>query len=187
MRRKPNPNPKQMYVLAFDPSLTGWGWAVLDNIGTVIDSGAIKTESEAKAKKIRKGDDRVRRVSEIAGVLLSLIDKWDPKHMVSELPHGSRQAAAAVGLGINVGVITTISIFRKIGIDWYSEADAKKAVSEKKITSKGQMVELIDKLYPSFHPIGIKYIDEAVADAIAVYHVSTMQSSTVQFLRNLKL
>ena len=53
-------------ILTNDPSLTAWGWAVVNNEGVVVDKGAIKTKPLNKVLKIRKGDDFSRRMNEIS-------------------------------------------------------------------------------------------------------------------------
>ena len=50
-------------ILTNDPSMTAWGWAVLSGSGKVYKTGCIKTSPEQKKRRIRKGDDTVRRAS----------------------------------------------------------------------------------------------------------------------------
>ena len=45
-------------ILTNDPSLTAWGWVVLRG-NAIVEAGCIKTESQAKKRRIRKGDDRI--------------------------------------------------------------------------------------------------------------------------------
>jgi len=187
MHRTIKPGKNDMFIIAFDPSIRGWGWVVFNQAGLIIEGNAIRTESKSKAKKIRKGDDNVRRVSEIDTALKRVFKKYKIHHIVSELPHGSQNSMAAMTQGVNLGVIQTIGTFLDIGIDWYSEADAKKSVTDRKQITKDDMVIIIDELYPSYHPRGTKWIDQATADAVAVYHVACTQSPTIQFLRTLKL
>lgn len=169
-------------ILTNDPSITAWGWAVLTPSGQVIEAGAIKTQPSNSKKRIRKADDRVRRISEINFQLISLIEKYDVKLILSELPHGSQSAVAATMIGMVAGVVQTMSDCFGVPVEWYSENDAKRAVSGRNSVAKEKMIELISKLY-TVTWTGTKWIDEAMADALAVYHVATQQSSLLKMIR----
>ncbi|MGV9142118.1 MAG: hypothetical protein ACOC1X_04195, partial [Promethearchaeota archaeon] len=86
-------------ILANDPSTRGWGWVVISTDGKVLDAGCIKTEAENKKRRIRKGDDDIRRVSEINSVLQDVFYKYDIIYIVSELPHGSQSASSMKMVG----------------------------------------------------------------------------------------
>lgn len=167
-------------ILANDPSFTAWGWAVLDN-NKVVDKGCIKTSPENKARRIRKGDDTVRRIHEIATFLSNIIDKHNVRFVISELPHGSQTASAAVMIGAVTGIMQTICTVKNIAIDWYSEADAKKHLLNRRSATKQETINAIDKLY-AVKWTKIKYKDEAIADALAVYHVARSQSAAIKLL-----
>ncbi len=169
----------KLTVLANDPSITAWGWAVIQD-DKVVASGCIKTGSEQKARRIRKGDDTVRRVSEINEALLGVIREWDVNYVVSELPHGSQSASAAVMIGVCTGIMQTIADCLNLAVEWYSEADAKKAVTGRRSVGKQEMIDIIAGMY-EIHWHKVKYKDEAVADAMAVYHVAKKQSSVLRF------
>lgn len=179
MKRTTN---KVAHILVNDPSLTAWGWAVVSGSGKVVDCGAIRTQPSHKKLRIRKGDDRVRRISELNNRLLELIQEYNIKYLISELPHGSQTASAAVMIGITAGIMQTIGDCLDIPVEWYSEGDAKKAISGKQSVSKSNMIELIREEYdPEF--TGVKWKDEAIADALAIYHVAMKHSTILQILR----
>lgn len=176
----------QLIILTNDPSLTAWGWAVIKN-DRIIDSGCIKTSPEHKKQRIRKSDDTTRRISDINAVLLGVIQKHKVNYILSEAPHGSQNASAATMIGIAAGITQTISDCLKIGIEYFSEQDSKKTVLGKKAATKNEMVEAISKLYPqrkitNRFVTDIKFRDEAVADAIAVYHTAKKLSTTLKTL-----
>ncbi len=165
-----------------DPSMTAWGWVVLNQWGDVIDRGVIKTEPKAKLLRIRKGDDNVRRVKEMSSELNKVIADYNIQYLLSELPHGSQSAIAAVMLGCVLGILQTISQCKDIGIEWYNEGDCKENISGKKsLTNKDAMVLLIKKRY-DLDWFNVRWKDQAVADALAVYDVAKKQSSTLRFL-----
>ena len=183
MKRTSKPQgSKEGAILTNDPSLTGWGWAVVDYSGMVLDVGCIKTSSESKARRIRKGDDRMRRSSEINSILINIVQKYNVKIILSELPHGSQNAAAAVMVGMTGDKMQTIADCFGMSIEWYSEGDAKKHLLNKQSATKQEIIDAIGKHYdiPWFN---IKYKDEAVADAMAIYHVAKAKSPVLKFLK----
>jgi Holliday junction resolvasome RuvABC endonuclease subunit len=171
-------------ILTNDPSLTGWGWAVVDLQGQVVDVGCIKTEPSSKKRKIRKGDDRVRRVSEINRVLLELIEKHNVILILCELPHGSQAYEAAVMLGVTSGMMQMLADSRSIGIEWYTEGDVKKYLFNRQSVQKQEMINKIDSLMnvPWFKA---KYKNEGVADALGVYRTALSQSSALNMMKKL--
>lgn len=168
--------------LTNDPSFTAWGWAILDARGNIYEAGCIKTAPEHKKKRIRKGDDTIRRISEINVELLRLLFKWDVKVIVSELPHGSQNASAAVMIGVVTGIIQALADSLEIPVEWFSEQDAKKSILGKKAATKEDMIRAIDKLYKVPWK-GVKYADEAIADALAIFHVAMQQSAMIKIFK----
>lgn len=174
-----------MKILANDPSFTAWGWAVIDTEkDKIVEVGCIKTAPEHKKRRIRAGDDKVRRTTEIAQAILAILDKHDIELILSELPHGSQNANAAVMMGVVMGVLVGISESSHIAIEYYSEQDAKKALLGRKSATKDATVKAIEQLYNvPWSWKGVKYHDEAVADAIAIYHVAKGQSTIIKWAK----
>jgi Holliday junction resolvasome RuvABC endonuclease subunit len=171
-------------ILTNDPSLTAWGWAVVDaKNGNVVDIGCIKTESQNHKLRIRKGDDTVRRISEINFELLRIIRTNNVQFIISELPHGSQNASAAVMMGVVTGLLQAIADTLDLPAEWYSEGDAKKHLLGKRSATKDETIKAIKELY-NVHFTTVKYKDEAVADAMAIYHVARSQSPILKI--NLK-
>lgn len=176
------PETNEPVIIAFDPSITAWGWAAVNIVtGEVIGAGCIKTSSESKQRRIRKGDDRVRRVAEINEDILRLHQTYDIQLIVTEQPHGSQSAVAAVMIGIVIGMIQTFSQCMGIPVEYYSEGDSKNTLLKKRSATKDEMKEAISKHY-KIPWTGVGFRDEAIADAMAVFHCATKTSSTVQYL-----
>lgn len=173
---------KNIYILANDPSICAWGYSVLDQKGNVLDFGCIKTESGGKKMRIRKSDDRTRRVHEINERLLSVIKKYNVEYIVSELPHGSQNASAAVMIGACIGILQTLADTLNIGLEWFSEGDAKKSALGKTTAEKKEMIVAMSKLY-KLNWTGTKYIDEAVADSLAIHNVASKNSPALKLFR----
>ena len=175
---------KSFNILTNDPSFTAWGWAVINKDGRVLKTGCIQTKPSNKKLRIRKGDDRVRRIGELAHALMDVINEFDVRYIVGELPHGSQNAQAAIMIGATAAIIQTISEVTQIGVEWYGESDSKKCLLGKQASTKQEMIDAIEKYY-DVPWTGIKFRDEAVADAIAIYHVATTQSSTLKLMKSM--
>lgn len=169
-------------LLTNDPSLTAWGYAVIDPLSKkVIEAGCIKTAPENKKRRIRKGDDTIRRVTEINHTLIKLIRNYNIQFIISELPHGSQNASAAVMIGIVTGIVQTMADVLDLPIEWYSEADAKKHLLNKKSATKSETINAIKKVH-DVPWTGIKYKDEAIADAMSIYYVASYESSLLKMI-----
>lgn len=170
------------HIMVNDPSITAWGWIIVNKVGGIVEAGAIKTAPSSKKLNTRKGDDRVRRVTEINVALLALVKKYNVSLLISELPHGSQSAVAAVMIGMVSGMMQTIGDCLNIPVEWYSEGDAKMATCGKRSVEKDEMVEVIKSLYQGVPWKGTKWQDQAIADSIAVYHVAKQQSQMLKLL-----
>jgi len=170
-------------IMAFDPSLTGWGWVVVKIDGTVLSSGIIKTEPENKVRRIRKGDDDVRRIYEINHILLRRIRRHRVNYLISELPHGSQSSSAAKMIGMTSAIAQTLAQTLDLPIEWYSEGDSKQALLGKTTATKQETIDAIDRLY-EFDWTGVKYKDEAAADAMSIFHTALQHSPFLKFYKN---
>ena len=182
---KTNITTKELIVLTNDPSITAWGYAVLDGNAKVLSTGCIKTEPMYKKRRTRKGDDVVRRVSEINSRLLQVIKHYKVGYILTELPHGSQNASAAVMIGIVTGIVQTLSDALEIGVEWYSEMDAKKCLLGKNSATKRETINAIAEKY-DVPWTGTKYKDEAIADALSVHYVASKQSSVLQLFKSIQ-
>lgn len=169
-------------ILTNDPSMTAWGYVILSTRGRIIVHNCIQTKPDPKKNRIRKGDSTVRRISEINKELLSIIKKHNVRYILSELPHGSQNAQAAVMIGIVTGIIQTISDTLGVGIEWYSEMDSKNFVLGKRSATKQEMIKKINELY-KVQWSKYKYHNEAIADALAIHYIASKQSPTLKFLK----
>lgn len=170
-------------ILTNDPSMTAWGWAVLDAVGTILEVGAIKTTPSPQKLRVRKGDDRMRRVRVINWELLRVIQEHGVELLLCELPSGSQSASAAFMIGVVSGVMQTLADCLGIPVEWFSEAEAKKAVAGKRNASKEEIKRIINSLY-EVPWSGVKWKDEAVSDALAIYYTASMQSEIFRLFIN---
>jgi Holliday junction resolvasome RuvABC endonuclease subunit len=107
----------------------------------------------------------------------------NPFVIVSEQPHGSQNARAMLMVGICLAVVESVSILKNIPLEWYMQSETKKHLLGRANASKDAMVEAIKKEY-KLEWRDVKYIDEAVADSLAVYHLAKEQCEMIKLLNN---
>lgn len=171
-------------TLCIDPSIREFGIAIvsnynIDNKPKVLYTCCIKTESNIKKLRVRAGDDRIRRLNEIGAEINELITLYKVSYVVSEQPHGSQSASAAITLGMVTGLVQGIQNFGGIPVEWYSEADSKKALLGKSSATKLEIIKAIKKKYDIAWP-ATKYKQEAIADALAIHNVALRNSHVLK-------
>jgi len=182
MKRTRNKKPT-FNVLCLDPSLKAFGLAVVSLPKEKVRHGeCIKTENNSNKLRIRKGDDRMRRVAEIMNRVKDIIDEYSINYIVSELPHGSQSAVAATALGLVSGAVQSMAIALDLGLEWYSEADCKKALLGKNSATKIETVNKIKIKYEVSWPKAM-YKQEAIADSLAVYYVAQRNSHVIKAMK----
>jgi Holliday junction resolvasome RuvABC endonuclease subunit len=172
-------------ILTLDPSLKAWGWAVVDLEGEVLDYGCIETKPDDKKSRIRKGDQLIRRTTELAHVLWTeIIQRYDIWLILSELPHGAQSYNGAIIIGLTAGMNVMMSYASSIAIEWYSENDVKKFLFNRKGVSKEEMKEKIYSMM-DVKSLGSKVRDYGVADALAVYQTALGQSDNLKVIKTM--
>lgn len=181
---KDNNNDKKAVknIMALDPSLRAFGVAIL-NKDNVLYTECIKTQALNKKTRIRKGDDDIRRISYIALRIKQIVKNYNVSVVVSEMIHGSQNYSGAKTLGIIESMISCMSVFLDIPLEFYFENDIKKYIFNRRSVSKDETLEFISLNYP-FEWKKDKESNYAIADAIAVYHYAKTQSSVIKLLNN---
>ena len=170
-------------ILTNDPSMTAWGWVVLNGKGEILDKGCIKTKTEGKKRRIRKSDETCQRIAEINQTLLSKIKEHKISFLLTESPHGSQNASAAVMIGVVAAIMQTISDCLEIPIEFYSEGDSKKCALGKLSAEKKEMIARMRQIYGDKWLSGIKWRDEAIADALAIHYCASKNSTTLKLMK----
>jgi Holliday junction resolvasome RuvABC endonuclease subunit len=165
-------------ILSFDPSITEFGLAII-NSDTIIDAECIKTNPGHSEHNITKSRDKARRASKIVKRILDVLCHHRIKTIVSELPQGSQSAPAADCLGMARSIVQTIADCYSKQIIWVKQHDSKMTMVGKSDAEKHEMIDAVDNSDINFPELGdpkdgapwtgIKYRDEAIADAVAVY------------------
>lgn len=134
-------------LLCLDPSFTHCGCSIIDPDGNVVDAGTIVTE-KTKNKLLRVADDDVRRITQIASQLKTVIQHYDIKGILAELPPSNSQSAqAAKGLAMAVATVTTIAAAFDIPLEWATPSEVKQAMTGRKDASKEDMMTAACKRY----------------------------------------
>jgi Holliday junction resolvasome RuvABC endonuclease subunit len=85
-------------ILGLDPSLTGFGWAVVDHDLRIVDCGVVSTKPLAKKRGIRVMDSQCQRSDEILRALEAVHAGHTVRCVVAEGPVGSKSVKAACAL-----------------------------------------------------------------------------------------
>ncbi len=168
-------------ILAFDPSFTAWGWAVVEVNGDndrLVDCGTIRTKKGEKKLGLRVADDDLRRVQELFTELERIWKMYDPAGIVTEVSGGAQSARASRTIGMTEGILGSFIVAKMAPAEFYTAMEAKKAATGIRNASKEQigvsvrahfgLLHFGDKLIPKTP----KACREAVCDALAVFMAS---------------
>lgn len=169
------------HVLACDPSLTAFGWAVFrvgprPEADALVECGCVRTAPDAKARHVYQADEDGRRVDEIAERLAEVIGRWKVAMVVAEAPAGSQHANAAKALGLSAGVLRGVVVARGLRALTVQAHEARIAACGSKGASKADIERAMDNRFGCITGFGAGVgeraaapVREAVADACAVF------------------
>jgi Holliday junction resolvasome RuvABC endonuclease subunit len=157
-------------IISLDVGFKTTGFAVWDK-GNIVFCGTIITEKSQK-KTTRVADDYYERSSRLAYELNRLIDYYDIKGIVGELPSGGALSAkAAVMMNMATAVVASVATLRQLPCEWCTPNETKLAVCGYRSATKDEIMETVKKKFPeSLHlfPSAKTYF-EHIADAIGAY------------------
>jgi len=157
-------------LLSLDVGFKNLGYVVLEK-GTVIACGTIISEKSQK-KTTRTSDDYYARSCKIAGDLKGVIEEYDIKGILGELPTGGAQSMkAAVMMCMATSIVASVATLLKIPCEWTTPNEVKLAVCGYRSATKDEIMETIKGKFPeSAHlfPKAKTYF-EHIADAIGAY------------------
>lgn len=160
-----------MSLLALDVGFKSTGYAVIEK-GAVVVCGTIITEKSTK-KTTRTADDYYARSSRLAMELECIIDKYEVKGIVGELPTGGAQSAkAAVMMGMATAVVAAVASLKNVPCEWCTPTEVKLAVSGCRSASKDEMMDNVRGIFAGKgddkFPKAKAYF-EHIADALGAY------------------
>lgn len=137
-------------VLGIDPSLNHTGLVVMQvdimtaTIDDILHLELVKTENRS-GKRVRKNSDDLRRAKETFKRTLKVMQTFDAKLAVSEVPSGSQSARGTMSNGICIGWMACIPR----PLIEVSPTEVKLASVGKKTASKNDMIEWAYQRWPN--------------------------------------
>lgn len=158
-----------MNYLALDPSLTCYGWSIINtDTNTIIDYGCIRTKKDTG--KVSVSD--TNRIIEIASTLVEKINQHNVFAAMFEDPAGSKSSTANKALSLVKGVTIGVLISKGIPFEQIRARDAKHTLCGSYDATKEEMFNKVCNSFPDFKDEmnkKPKYLLEAVSDSISVY------------------
>lgn len=150
--------------LSIDPSLRCSGIVQWQD-GKPVEARCVRTQREAKARRIYAGDDDCRRLAHLENTLRALqLNGYE--EAVAEQPAGSQSNRGAESNGMMKGVL--VGVFGT-AVRWVQARDVKYAATNSYNAAKRQMVAWAKRQFPAmFERERAKPEEEAIADALAV-------------------
>jgi len=164
-------------IMALDPSLTNFGFAVFNIQSKLITQGVIPTKPETKRTGEYIFNDKRRRLVYIAAHLGQIIDTHKPEILVTERFDGGVQGnKPAQALAETRCLVFMIAHFLNYPLYSVSIIDVKLALTGRKKAKKIDMMKAAVELYPELgrfisekHKAGYMSDFEHIADCIGVF------------------
>jgi Holliday junction resolvasome RuvABC endonuclease subunit len=159
-------------IMALDVGFRNMGVVIFDPVSDQpIAVRTIKTEPSHKKLQVRKADDNSRRAAEMARELSDMIDRYNVRGAVGELPSGgSKSHAAATQMAAATAVAAAVLELKGIPTEWSTPTEGKVALCGSKTASKEEMMAKARELYGDMIDLPkAKAEFEHIADAMAAY------------------
>ena len=168
-----------MIILSCDPSLTAFGWSVIEydpatGYINLLDGGCISTKPVNKASqpKVLKTEWDNHRALEIADTLVKNITHYSVTKIIFENSAGSKSALAISALALVKGVLLGIVSATNLPVSFVNPKAIKKKVGGVSSTSKTIVMGIVSSKIPKFITLTAKMNKaqkEAVSDSLAVF------------------
>lgn len=180
-----------MKVLGIDPGFKYLGLALLDWIpgeGTeLLDVQVFQTEKSAKKHNVKTTCDNTRRLKEIGRWIAGILGAHKIVAAGIEAYSAPRNASVAGQLGLGWGGIVTLLDQDDIPVYEFTPQEVKTKLGLAKTASKEQVIEVVEKTWPSFDgwPRAAKKrtILDHGADAAAIALLTTRQPELSAVMR----
>lgn len=174
-----------MIVLGLDPSLTAYGWAVVDRgAGKVLASSCVRTEKDARKSHMYAADQDAQRIVELAHGLDVALREADlalrsensgALRIVCEAPAGAQHATSAKALGQSLGVTLGVLVARGHGVRFVQAHEVKKRIGGSMAASKADVAAGVSRALRWQSGAKTKVEREAEHDAAAVALTLTLE------------
>ena len=159
-------------IFCVDAGLAHIGGAVMETRPeAIVQLYHFGTEKCDQRIKLRKSDDKHRRVQECARFYAGVVHRHDIKRAACELPQwGAPNSQSSVDLCfISIPLVASLEVLG-VAVEWYSPAEAKRAATGRSCATKKQVMAAMEKAFPrvlaDFPTSGKR---EHVCDALAVW------------------
>lgn len=159
-------------IMALDVGFRNMGVVIFDPAtDQPIACRTIRTEPSAKKLQVRKADDNSRRAAEMARELADMIDRFNVKGAIGELPSGgSKSHSAATQMAAATAVAASVLELKAIPTEWSTPNEGKVALCGSKTASKEEMMAKARELYGKAVEFPKSKAEfEHIADACAAY------------------
>ena len=128
---------KDIRVLVIDPSIRGFGFAVLEGSDRLIDWGVKETQTDKNRQSLE--------------LISELIEQYEPSILVLEdyAGKGSRRCVRVEKL---IDDISKLALKRNVKVGRFSRAEIKRAFSESGARNKYEIAMAIAKRFPELEP-----------------------------------
>ena len=122
------------------------GWVVFSD-GGVFSCGVLRTE-KTQRKGARVADDHAHRSIVLTSGLNKIIEDYEIKGIIGELPSGGAQSAKAMGFMMSaISVAAAVGALWNIPMEWTTPNEVKKALAGVRNASKETMMEKAAKAF----------------------------------------
>jgi len=173
-----------MIVLGLDPSLTAYGWAIVDRSrDVVLSAGCIRTEKDARKSHMYAADQDALRVIMLAEGLEEAVLKArsfagsidQSPRIVCEAPAGAQHAASAKALGQSFGVTLGILVAAGLYPRLVQAHEVKLRLGGSRDASKAAVADGVQAMTSWRSEARTKPSREAEYDAAAVALMMTLE------------
>jgi len=173
-------------ILSLDVGFRKTGWSVFHN-GQPVACG-ISQQPKADKKKVRTADDQVFRAGQLVSNLKAVIEAYDCKAVIGELPSGGAQSAIAMrDMASATCAIAGMIACLNLPCEWCTPTEVKVAATGLKSGTKEEIMTAVAGRYKwpvkvkkdkngkesyTFEALGGKFpggVFEDIADSIAAY------------------
>lgn len=159
-------------IMALDVGFRNTGVVIFDPVtDQPIACKTVRTKPSAKKLQVRKADDNSRRAQEMALELEEVIEQFNVKGVVGELPSGgSKSHSAATMMAAATAVVSAVIALKRLPNEWSTPSEGKTALCGNSQASKEEMMAEARRLYGSLIAFPkAKAEFEHQADAIGAY------------------
>ena len=164
--------------MGMDPSITAFGWAVLDVALPMrpIAMGCVRTEKGTAGRHVYRADDDGVRIDAIASELCIQARGAKAALIAAEAPAGAQSAVAAKAMGQAYAIARVVGVALGIRVVTVQAHEPRVLLCGTKAASKADVEAALLALYPDAVITGIagrvspKPVREGAFDALSVAH-----------------